>query len=86
MLHQNDRQPFIEPNQMRTPLSRQQKKKPAFGMNKANCGRVHLRMGQECTGLEQASSVVNSHSAVVEQRVVQQPPPVKLFPGFIKQP
>ena len=23
MLHQNDRQPFIEPNQMRTPLSRQ---------------------------------------------------------------
>ena len=55
-------------------------------MNKANCGRLHLRMGQECTGLEQASSVVNSHSAVVEQRVVQQPPPVKLFPDFIKQP
>ena len=45
-------------------------------MNKANCGRVNLRMGQECTGLEQASSLVNGHSAVVEQRVGMLLPPI----------
>ena len=33
---------------------------------------VHVvgSMAQECTGLEQASSLANSHSAVVEHRVV----------------
>ena len=33
-------------------------------------------MAQECTGLEQASSLVDGHSVVVEQRVGMLLPPI----------
>ena len=99
---QNNPQPFIEPNQMRTPLSRQCRETSLWneqiqlwtgpsadvsGMYRSGTG---LEFGQRSLSCGRTTSgevaFTNNHTPTRHLPSLQRPPRAKLFPGFIKQP